>query len=277
MAMEHVEEAAGFLRDRGWGGQSLAIVLGSGLDILGGDFEVDDDLAFTAVPHCLPATVAGHAGRLLRARLKGVPFLVMRGRLHYYEGLPLSAVVFPIRVLARLGVRTLVLTNAAGAVNHELGPGDLMLVTDHLNLLGANPLRGPNLDELGPRFPAMTAAYSRELARLAREAGARAGVELREGVYAAVAGPSYETLAESRLLRQMGADAVGMSTVPEVIAARHAGMSVLALSCIANRVGDGAAPDHADVLTAVCAAAPRVGRLLRELVPALATQDRLPP
>ncbi|HCC32836.1 MAG TPA: purine-nucleoside phosphorylase [Clostridiales bacterium] len=277
MAMEHVDEAARFLRDRGWGGRSLAIVLGSGLDILGGDFEVDGDLAFTAVPHFLPATVAGHAGRLLRARLKGVPSLVMRGRLHYCEGLPLSAVVFPIRVLARLGVRTLVLTNAAGAVNRKLSPGDLMLVTDHLNLLGDNPLRGPNLDELGPRFPPMAAAYSPELARRARAAAVRAGVRLHKGVYAAVAGPSYETAAEARLLRRMGADAVGMSTVPEVIAARHAGMSVLVLSCIANRVGVGAAPDHEDVLAVVRAAAPRVGRLLRELAPALGEQDRLPP
>jgi purine-nucleoside phosphorylase len=269
-----VNAAAKFLRDRGWGSESLAIVLGSGLAVLARDFEVEEDLSFGAIPHFLPTTVAGHPGRLLRARLKEVACLVLQGRLHYYEGLPLSTVVFPIRVLARLGVRVLLLTNAAGALNREFRPGDLMLVTDHLNFMGDNPLRGPNLDELGPRFPAMTAAYAQELIRMAREAAVRAGVELREGVYAAVAGPSYETAAEARGLRQMGADAVGMSTVPEVIAARHAGMSVLALSCLANRIDDAVVPDHLDVLAVVAAAAPRVGRLLRELLPLLAEPDR---
>ena len=275
--MKQVDEAVEVLHDRGWGGESLAIVLGSGLDGLVRDFQVEDSLSFTEIPHFLPTTVAGHAGRLLRARLEGVPFLVMQGRLHYYEGVPLATVVFPIRVLARLGVQVLMLTNAAGALNYELSPGDLMMVTDHLNLLGDNPLRGPNLDELGPRFPAMASAYSLELARAAREAAGRAEVKLREGVFAAVAGPSYETAAEARFLRQVGSDAVGMSTVPEVIAACHAGMSVLVVSCIANRVGDGSTPDHSDVLATVRAAAPQLGRLLRELVAVLVEEDWLRP
>jgi purine-nucleoside phosphorylase len=274
MVLKEVDQAAGVLRDRGWGHIPLGVVLGSGLDVLVGDFEVEDNVPFSEVPHFVPPTVTGHPGRLLLARLKGVTFVVMQGRLHYYEGLSLSTVVFPIRVLARLGVELFVLTNAAGALNHELSPGDLMLVTDHLNLLGDNPLRGPNLEELGPRFPAMTSAYSSELAKATRAAAARAGVELREGVYAAVTGPSYETAAEARFLRQAGADAVGMSTVPEVIAARHAGKSVLVVSCITNRVGDGSTPGHSDVLSAARAAAPHLGRLLRELVPVLAGSSR---
>jgi purine-nucleoside phosphorylase len=204
---------------------------------------------FDAIPHFPAPTVTGHTGALVVGRSAGVPVAALKGRVHAYEGYPLADVVLPVRVLGRLGVRTLVLTNAAGAINPGFEPGDLMVVDDHINLLG-NPLTGPNEERLGPRFPDLSEAYDRTLRERALAICATLGVRAHSGVYLAVPGPSYETPAEIRMARTLGADAVGMSTVPEVIAARHMSMRVLVLSCLTNRAaGVSREPlDHEDVL-----------------------------
>ena len=190
-------------------------------------------MPFASIPHFPASTVAGHGGALVLGRSGSVPVAVMKGRVHHYEGYSLADVVFPVRVLGRLGVKTLVVTNAAGAVNALYRPGELMVIEDHVNLLG-NPLVGPNEDALGPRFPDMSEAYDRALRDAAQRACGEAGVVCHRGVYVAMTGPSYETPAEIRMVRALGADAVGMSTVPEVIAARHMGLRVVGLSCLTN-------------------------------------------
>jgi purine-nucleoside phosphorylase len=206
-------------------------------------------IPFDEIPHFPAPTVTGHTGELVLGRAAGVPVAALKGRVHAYEGYPLADVVFPVRVLGRLGVHTLVLTNAAGAIHPDFQPGDLMVVSDHINLLG-NPLAGPNDEVLGPRFPDLSEAYDRTLREHALATCATLGVTAHSGVYIAVPGPSYETPAEIRMARTLGADAVGMSTVPEVIAARHMGMRVLVLSCLTNRAaGVSREPlDHQDVL-----------------------------
>jgi purine-nucleoside phosphorylase len=190
--------------------------------------------AYADLPHWPAAAVVGHAGRLVLGQVKGRPVAVLAGRAHFYEGHPLSEVVFAVRVMARLGVRQIVLTNAAGGINTAFAAGALMVIDDHINLLGSNPLVGANDERLGQRFPDMTEVYSKRLRGVADQAARAAGVPVAHGVYVAVHGPSYETPAEIRFLRAIGADAVGMSTVPEAIAARHMGVEVLAISCITN-------------------------------------------
>lgn len=231
--LERIDRAAAYIR--GIAGESdLGVVLGSGL----GDYaeEMTDArvIPYDDIPGFPHATVAGHAGELWAGTLHGSRVLMMRGRFHSYEGHPLNDVVLPIRVMARLGIKTLILTNAAGAVNLNFAPGDLMLITDFINFSGKNPLTGPNIDELGPRFPDMSRAYDKRLRAIAWEAAEKQGIALREGVYAWFNGPTYETPAEIRMARVLGADAVGMSTVPETIAAVHAGMQVLGISCLTN-------------------------------------------
>lgn len=212
----------------------IGVVLGSGLggfaDILGHRRETP----YSEIPGWPPSTALGHAGKLVEGRIGSTPVIVLAGRAHLYEGYTAAQVTFGIRELARRGVRSLVLTNAAGGINLDYKPGDLVLISDHINLLGANPLTGPNDDTLGPRFPDMSEAYSRDYRKIAVAAGADLGIELKEGVYAAMLGPSYETPAEIQFLRIIGADLVGMSTVPEVIVANHMGMKVLAISCVTN-------------------------------------------
>lgn len=232
--LSRLQEAAGFLR-REWGeAPETALVLGSGL----GDFIEDlpdrQSISYTRIPHFPQSTVVGHSGRLTRASHAGQSFCAMQGRIHFYEGQAPSEVVLPVRVLSLWGVSRFVITNAAGAVNTSYQPGDLMLIRDHINLLGDNPLCGPNLDELGERFPDMTHAYDPQQRRLARQCAGALSLKVQEGVYAAVLGPSYETPAEIRMLRAIGADAVGMSTVPETIALNHLNKSVLGISCITN-------------------------------------------
>lgn len=231
---ERVEEAAAALRARCGQAPDVAIVLGSGL----GDFAstVSDAIttSYDEVPHWPASKVIGHAGRLVVGQVGKKRVAVLSGRAHLYEGHDLAAVVFATRVMGRLGVRELILTNAAGGINTTFGSGTLMIVDDHINLMGANPLSGANDDRLGPRFPDMSEVYSARLRRVADDAARARGVTVDHGVYAALAGPSYETPAEIRYLRTVGADAVGMSTVPEAIAARHMGVEVLAISCITN-------------------------------------------
>jgi purine-nucleoside phosphorylase len=231
--LARLDEAAAFVRARAPLRPTVGVVLGSGLGAFADTLVDATSVPFAEIPHFPASTVAGHRGALVVGRSGDVPIAAMKGRVHRYEGYPLADVVFPIRVLGRLGVRTLVVTNAAGAVNALFRPGELMLIDDHVNLVG-NPLVGPNEEALGPRFPDMSEAYDRTLREAAARACAAAGVVCHRGVYVAMSGPSYETPAEIRMARAMGADAVGMSTVPEVIAARHMGMRVVGLSCLTN-------------------------------------------
>ena len=247
--LTRLDEAAAVVRTRTFVQPAVGVVLGSGLGAFADSLEDAAEVPFDQIPHFPAATVAGHKGSLVVGRVGGVPVAALKGRVHAYEGHSLADVVFPVRVLGRVGIRALVLTNAAGAINPEFRPGELMILSDHINLLG-NPLAGPNEARLGPRFPDMSNAYDRTLRERAAAACAAAGATAHEGVYIAVPGPSYETPAEIRMARTLGADAVGMSTVPEVIAARHMGMRVLALSCLTNMAaGVSERPlDHRDVL-----------------------------
>ncbi len=233
-AYERVEEAAASVRTRCGTLPETAIVLGSGL----GDFAdtLLDAIAtpYGEIPHWPASKIVGHAGRLVIGNVAGKRVAALSGRVHVYEGHDLATVVFAVRVMGRLGVTRVILTNAAGGVNTSFGRGALMVIDDHINMLGSNPLIGPNDERLGERFPDMSEVYSSRLRRVADEAARAKGVEVAHGVYIAVAGPSYETPAEIRAFRTLGADAVGMSTVPEAIAARHMGMEVLGISCITN-------------------------------------------
>jgi len=228
----------------------LALVLGSGLRGVVDDVEDATSVAFSEVPHVRCPTAPGHEGRFVAGTLGGLDVVVVSGRLHGYEGLAVEEVTFPIRILASLGVETVLLTNAAGGVAPTLGAGDLMIVDDHVNLTGVNPLRGPNDDRLGTRFPDMTAVYDAALREALDRAAAAAAVRVAHGVYAGVAGPSYETPAEVRMLRTLGADAVGMSTVHEAIVARHAGLRLGCVSCITNAAAGfaGSPLSHIEVL-----------------------------
>ena len=231
--VSRLDEAAASVRARSALRPAVGVVLGSGLGAFADELSDAVAVPFASIPHFPAPTVAGHGGALVLGRCGGVPVAVMKGRVHHYEGYSLADVVFPVRVLGRLGVTTLVVTNAAGAINALFRPGELMVIEDHVNLLG-NPLVGPNEDALGLRFPDMSEAYDRTLRDAAQRACVEAGVVCRRGVYVAMTGPSYETPAEIRMARTLGADAVGMSTVPEVIAARHMGLRVVGLSCLTN-------------------------------------------
>jgi purine-nucleoside phosphorylase len=215
-------------------GVQAAIILGTGLGVMERAIDVHTSVSYDRIPGFPVSTVSGHAGRLLKGALGGKDVLIMSGRFHLYEGYGADAVTFPIRVFRLLGIRTLFISNAAGGLRKDLTPGSVMLVTDHINFTGVNPLTGPNRDALGPRFPDMTEPYSRRLAGLARKHARDTSVELHEGVYVQVPGPSLETAAETRMLQRLGAHAVGMSTVMEVIQAVHCGMEVLAVSAITN-------------------------------------------
>ncbi|HHU33278.1 MAG TPA: purine-nucleoside phosphorylase [Clostridia bacterium] len=212
----------------------VGLVLGSGLGPLGNEISKASIIDYKNIPYFPVSTVEGHAGKLIIGNLEGKEVIACQGRFHYYEGYDLTEVTYPIRIMQALGVHTLIVTNAAGGINKSFKPGDIMLIEDHINLLGSNPLRGKNEPELGPRFPDMTEAYAKELKNLATKAANELGITLKKGVYAAFSGPSYETPAEIRFLRLVGADSVGMSTVPEVIVANHANIKVLGISCITN-------------------------------------------
>jgi purine-nucleoside phosphorylase len=232
--LAEIGEAVGAIQARSPVRPSVGLVLGSGLGGFAQTLDKPVVIPYGEIKHFPTATAIGHKGELVLGHSNAVPVAVMSGRVHYYEGYRPDQVVFPVRVLARLGVKVLVLTNAAGSVNVNYKPGELMVISDHINLMGMNPLVGPNEERLGLRFFDMSDAYDPALRDIAEKACWKAGVTVRHGVYVAVAGPSYETPAEIRAFRTLGADAVGMSTVPEVIAARHMGVRVLAISCITN-------------------------------------------
>jgi purine-nucleoside phosphorylase len=267
-----VDAAVELIRSRSSLEPRVAVVLGSGLGGFAEELEDAHEIPYGEIPGWPVGTAVGHAGKLALGTVGGVPLAVMRGRAHLYEGLTASEVAFGVRVLGRLGVTTLVLTNACGGVREDLVPGQLVLVSDHINLQGASPLIGPNDDSLGQRFVDMSDAYDPELRAAARDAAARLGFELAEGVYTAWLGPAFETPAEIRLTRAVGGDLVGMSTVPEVLAARHMGLRCLAISCVTNMAA-GVLPEpieHDKVLEVGASAQGRLTALLRELLPALA-------
>lgn len=265
---DQVRAAADAVRARVPQPPDIAIVLGSGLGGFAARLSDPASVPYSELPHWPVPGVAGHAGRLVAGTMGGRPVAVLAGRCHAYEGHALSRVAFGVRVLGLLGVRTLILTNAAGGVNRSFQPGTLMVIDDHINLMGGSPLVGPNDDRFGPRFPDMTEVYAPRLSQAADEAARASGMAVAHGVYAALLGPSYETSAEIRYLRTIGADAVGMSTVPEALAARHMGVDVLGVSCISNMAA-GVLPQplsHAEVLATTERVADRFTALLEAVV-----------
>ncbi len=247
--IERLDEAADAVRAKCGGDPEIGLVLGSGLGALADSLTNATKLAYNEIPNMPVTSVSGHAGKMHVGDLAGVRVACLQGRVHLYEGHAARDAVFGVRLLQRLGCWAVLLTNAAGGIRTSFTPGTLMLISDHINFTGDNPLKGPNYEEIGERFPDMTRAYDPRLSKLARDAAAKVGVRLEEGVYAAMPGPSYETPAEIRMLRTLGADAVGMSTVYEVIALRHMGVRVAAISCITNMAAGMTAAllDHADV------------------------------
>jgi purine-nucleoside phosphorylase len=272
------DEAVRAIRERTALEPRVGLILGSGLGGLADELAERTEIPYAEIPGWSVSTAIGHAGVLVLGSVGDVPVAVMRGRAHLYEGIPAERAVFGVRVLGRLGVRTLVVTNAAGGIDQSFRPGQLVLISDHVNLMGTSPLVGPNDDQLGPRFPDMSDAYDPELRAYAREAAGRLGLELGEGVYAAWLGPQFETPAEIRFMRAVGGDLAGMSTVPEVIAARHMGIRCLGISVVTNMaagVGDGKLA-HDEVLAVGAEAQPHLTSLLRELLPALCARPESP-
>jgi purine-nucleoside phosphorylase len=265
---DRVQAAAGVVRGKSALVPEIGIILGTGLGGLAREIAVEAEVPYAEIPGFPLSTVETHAGRLLLGRLGGRPVVAMQGRFHRYEGYDLQQVTFPVRVLHALGARTLIVSNACGGMNPLWGPGDLVLLSDHINLLGDNPLVGPNDERLGPRFPDMSAPYDPELRALARKAALDLGIMLREGVYVAVPGPNLETRAEYRMLRALGADVVGMSTVPEVIVAGHQGMRAIGISIITDQcLPDALEPaDIGRIIATAGRAEPQLTRLIATLV-----------
>jgi purine-nucleoside phosphorylase len=265
-------EAADFIRSKTSHQPRIALVLGSGLGAFADDLDERVTLPYSTIPHFPVSSAVGHAGNLVIGKIANVPVAAMQGRVHYYEGHGMLRVIFPMRVFCRLGIKGVLLTNAAGGIGPELKPGCLVVLKDHINLQGTNALIGENEDRFGPRFPDMTEAYAKDWRALALEQGKRQGIDLHEGVYAAVPGPSYETPAEIRFLRIIGADVVGMSTVAEVVVARHCGLKVLAISVVTNMAAGilDQPINHAEVLEIGQKIKGQFSELLRNLIPRLA-------
>jgi purine-nucleoside phosphorylase len=268
------DAAARFIQGKTKLRPKIALVLGSGLGAFADEFLSATRIPYAQIPHFPRSTAIGHAGQLVIGKVEGVEVAGMQGRVHLYEGYSAQQVTFPIRVFARMGVKAVILTNAAGGIKREFTQGRLVVISDHINLQGANPLSGPNDENFGPRFPDMTNAYDWKLRELTLAAGRRLSIELGEGVYAALAGPSYETPAEIRYLRTIGADLVGMSTVPEVIAARHSGMRALGISCVTNAAAGvlDQPLDHKEVLETAERVKSQFIGLLRAVIPQIAAQ-----
>jgi purine-nucleoside phosphorylase len=274
ITLEMIDRVAGAIRTKINNQPRIGLILGTGLGGLAEAIQQPTIIPYSELPGWPVSTVQGHAGRLVLGELDGQSLLVMQGRIHYYEGYDMGQVTLPVRVMQRLGIEILIVTNAAGAIQPNFMPGDVMLITDHLNLVGMaglNPLIGPNLDELGPRFPDMSQAYDRELCELARRVAKEKMVVLHEGVYVGLSGPSFESPADLRFLRLAGADSVGMSTVPEVIVARHGGTRVLGFSGISNKANlDGnTITSHEEVLASGSVIVPKLETLIRGVLQAL--------
>jgi purine-nucleoside phosphorylase len=268
------EEAARLIQSKCSEQPLIAVVLGSGLGSFADDMTGAVRIPYSDIPHFSRSTAVGHAGQLVLGKVGDCPVVVMQGRVHLYEGYPAQQVAFPVRVFGRLGVRAAILTNAAGGINLDYGQGRLVVIRDHINLQGQNPLVGPEDARLGPRFIDMTEAYSKSYRQMALAAARKLGIDVSEGVYAALLGPSYETPAEIRYLRAIGADLVGMSTVPEVIVARQIGIKVLAISCVTNMAAGvlDQPLNHEEVLATGKRVAGQFTALLREVIPAMAKE-----
>src|ERR1700752_18131 len=274
ITLDQIDQAADAIRARTSYHPRVGLILGSGLNSLADSVQKADVIPHGDLPNWPVSTVEGHVGRLVIGELEGQTAFVMQGRIHFYEGYGMSASTLPVRVMNRLGLEMLFVTNAAGGVNPDFVPGDVMLITDNLNLMGmtgANPLMGPNIDELGPRFPDMSQAYDRELMGFARQVASKEKIQLHEGVYCGLSGPSFEGPADLRFLRMVGADAVGMSTVPEVIVARHGGMRVLGFSGISNKANlDGSTvTTHEEVIGAGKVISPKIEKIIRGVLRSL--------
>jgi purine-nucleoside phosphorylase len=274
ITLDQIDQAADAIRERSSYRPRVGLILGSGLNGLADSVQKADIIPYGDLPNWPISTVEGHVGRLVIGELEGQIVLVMQGRIHFYEGYGMPAITLPVRVMRRLGLEMLFVTNAAGGVNPDFVPGDVMLITDNLNLMGmtgANPLMGPNIDELGPRFPDMSQAYDRELMGIARQVASKENIQLRDGVYCGLSGPSFEGPADLRFLRMVGADAVGMSTVPEVIVARHGGMRVLGFSGISNKANlDGSTvTTHEEVIEAGKVISPKIEKIIRGVLRSL--------
>jgi len=276
ITLAEIDQVAQSIREKIETQPHIALILGSGLGKLAEAVEDPTIIPYRQLPNWPVSTVIGHEGSLVVGKLQGHNLIVMQGRVHYYEGYSMDQVVLPVRVMQRLGIEILIVTNAAGAINPDFNPGDLMLITDHLNIIGMagpNPLRGPNFDQIGTRFPDMSRAYDRELGQITREIAQKNNILLREGVYAGLAGPSFETPADLRFLNTIGADSVGMSTVPEVTVARHGGQRVLGISGISNKANlDGnTVTTHQEVLEAGEVMVPKFITLIKGILSQLAT------
>jgi purine-nucleoside phosphorylase len=271
---DRAESAADFIFSKTNLRPQIALVLGSGLGAFADEFRTPSKIPYTEIPHFPRSTAVGHAGQLVVGKVGEIPVAGMQGRVHLYEGYSAKDVAFPIRVLARMGTKVVILTNAAGGIKRELVPGQLVVIKDHINLQGVSPLTGPNDERFGPRFPDMTVAYDRRFREMAVGQGNRNHIGLYEGVYAALPGPSYETPAEIRYLRSIGADLVGMSTVPEVIAARHSGMRVLGISCVTNAAAGilDQPLDHKEVLEIAERVQGQFIALLKTVIPRIAAE-----
>ncbi len=232
--LNKLQESVNFIRTKSSAKPKIGVILGSGLGAFVQDVEVEATIPYKDIPHFSPPTVEGHSGNLIFGKVDGQSIVVLQGRNHFYEGHSMDSVVFPTRTLAMLGVETLILTNSAGGFGEDMQAGDFMIIEDHINLMGTNPLMGPNIKELGPRFPDMTEAYDKRLIQVMEQVLQKQGTRYHKGIYCGVSGPTYETPAEVRYLKLIGGKAVGMSTVPETIAANHLGLRVSALSCITN-------------------------------------------
>ena len=281
MTFENAVEASNFITSKYQQPIGSAVVLGSGLGEFANELENAVQIPYGDIPHFVKSTVEGHAGQFVLGEFGGKHIAVLQGRFHYYEGYSMAQVVFPVRVLGQMGVENLILTNAAGSLNTEMTPGSLMLITDHLNMIGVNPLLGMNEVRFGPRFPDLTEVYARDLQELANQVATEIATDrfelgldqeltdfLHRGIYCGLSGPTYETPAEVRMYRMLGADAVGMSTVPEAIAARHQGMKVLGISCITNFAAgmtEGTI-DHEDVMATGARVADVFKELLRRII-----------
>ncbi len=262
------DQAAEYIKTRTKYRPTTAIILGSGLGKLADSISEADIIPYSDIPHFKASTAVGHKGNLIFGLLDRTPVMAMQGRFHYYEGYTMQEVTFPVRVMSRLGIRRLLVSNAAGGINPAFAVGDMMIITDHINFM-PNPLIGKNIDEMGPRFPDMTTVYSRALRKRAHAAAAELGVTLREGVYVAETGPTYETPAEYRMFAMLGGDAVGMSTIPEVIVARHCGMEIFGMSVITNCAKDlseSCQNDGDDVVRAADRAADTMTELFKRMV-----------
>ena len=276
MFYEEVMNAARYIEEHVACRPEIAVILGSGLGGIADSLEDRELLPYGEIPGFPRSDVPGHAARFVFGRLEGRPVVAMQGRFHYYEGHTMRRLCFPIYVLRMLGVKTIVVTNACGGISRDFAPGDLMLITDHINFSGSNPLIGENDERFGPRFPDMTETYDRSLRDLTKKLAGEMGIPLREGVYAFFTGPCFETAAEIRAYRTLGADAIGMSTVPETTVAHYLGMRVLGISCITNMAtGIAAAPhSHEEVLAAAEAASRTFCRLLERVLPALGGEEQ---